>query len=90
MIHFYELNDDNEYDKFAKLSDDGEFIEGKEELLALDPNEEAWENPQIKLILSRFNGPEVVAKHEGEDGGVELGDVDGSESDSMRGGDNAN
>lgn len=61
MIHVYEQAGDG-FDKIGRVTDDGEIIEGEDELLAID-SPDAWKaDPEV--ILSRFNGPRVIATHD--------------------------
>lgn len=62
MIYFYELKGD-EFERIARI-DDGEIVEGEDELMAIDPREEAWEEADPEMILSRFNGPRVIATYD--------------------------
>jgi hypothetical protein len=64
MIHFYERNHETkEYEKFGKMTDDGEILEGEEELLYLYP-QERWNELSVERILASFSNGEVMASHE--------------------------
>jgi hypothetical protein len=64
VIHFYQLDDDSgKYEKFGKMTDDGEIIAGEEHLLSIYP-QERWEELSVERILASFSNGEVMAAHE--------------------------
>lgn len=64
MIYFWELKDDaDEYERFGKMTDDGEILEGEEDLLSIYP-QERWEEATPEEILASFNNGRVMTSHE--------------------------
>lgn len=67
MIYFWELADDSdEYDRFGKMTDDGEILEGEDRLLSIYP-EEMWQDSEPDEILASFNNGRIMASHEESD-----------------------
>lgn len=53
------LTDDNTFETIGRV-DDGEILEGEDELLAID-DAETWERLSDEELADRFNGPHIIA-----------------------------